>query len=275
MSSSASISPTAHYTGFVWVRNGLSHPELSTREGRLMYEALRGVMAVSGRLGGPTLEAYLLARHRAIDRLLEEAIEQHGVGQVIELASGLSPRGWRFARRYGERLTYIEADLPEMAARKRRALERIGSLGAGHRVEEVDALRDGGEGSLAALAATLDHDRALAIVTEGLLGYLPTEAVDQLWRRFATVLRGLPSGRYLSDLHLAGEQTPAVRAFRLLLAAVVRGQVYLHFDNAAEAEAALRDAGFHAATVRPAASIAGVGTDRASRLAHIIEASTT
>ena len=30
---STAISPTAHYTGQVWSRNGLSHPELATREG--------------------------------------------------------------------------------------------------------------------------------------------------------------------------------------------------------------------------------------------------
>ena len=36
---SDAISPTAHYTGHVWVRNGLSHPELATREGRVMFDA--------------------------------------------------------------------------------------------------------------------------------------------------------------------------------------------------------------------------------------------
>ena len=45
--------------------------------------------------------------------LLERAIEAGGVTQVIELACGLSPRGWRFANRYGERLRSIEADLSE------------------------------------------------------------------------------------------------------------------------------------------------------------------
>ena len=30
---STSISPTAHYTGYVWARNGLSHPALASREG--------------------------------------------------------------------------------------------------------------------------------------------------------------------------------------------------------------------------------------------------
>jgi hypothetical protein len=134
MAGSDAISPTAHYTGYVWARNGLSHPELETREGRLLFESLHPAMAVSGALGGPSLETYLLARHRAIDARLERAIEDHGVTQVVEVAAGLSPRGWRFAQRYRERITYVEADLPAMAERKRRALERMGSLSGRHRV---------------------------------------------------------------------------------------------------------------------------------------------
>ena len=68
---------------------------------------------------------------------LEQAIEQHGVSQVIEVAAGLSARGWRFVERYGDQLTYVETDLPEMAARKRRALERIGTLSERHRVIDL------------------------------------------------------------------------------------------------------------------------------------------
>src|SRR5581483_12014065 len=113
-------------------------------------------MLASRALGGPTLEQYLLARHRAIDALLEQAIERDGVSQVIEVAAGLSPRGWRFARRYGERLIYVEADLPDMALRKFAALERVGSLGERHRVRAVDAMRDDdGPGSVAAVVAEL------------------------------------------------------------------------------------------------------------------------
>jgi O-methyltransferase involved in polyketide biosynthesis len=232
-------------------------------------------MAVSRVLGGPTLEAYLVARHRAIDQRLEHAIEHGGVTQVIEVASGLSPRGWRFAERYGERLTYIETDLPEMAARKRRALERLGPPRPGHRVAELDALRDGGPGSLAELTDQLDHSTGLAIVTEGLLGYLESDAVRGLWQRFASVLAGFPSGHYLSDLHLGGLQTPTVRAFRLLLSAFVRARVYLHFNSAEQARRALMQAGFASAEIRRAADVTREVRDPGSRLAHIIEASTT
>jgi O-methyltransferase involved in polyketide biosynthesis len=276
--SSDRIGPTAHYTGYVWARNGLSHPELETIEGRILFDSLQPAMIASRLAGGPTLEAYLLARHRAIDALLDSAIERGEVGQVVEVACGLSPRGWRFARRYGQNIVYVEADLPEMAARKRRALERMDSMGEHHRVREVDALRaDDGPGTLAAIAAELDPDRGLAIITEGLLGYISTDAVDGIWRRFARTLSRFPLGRYISDLHLGGSVTAEVRVFRLLLSAFVRGRVYLHFSDAREAEAALASAGFASAEVRPALDVIGAGDDggREGRLANILEASIT
>jgi O-methyltransferase involved in polyketide biosynthesis len=275
VSSGDNISPTAHYTGEVWRRAGLSHPWLGTCEGRLMVDALHPLMAVSGALGGPSLESYLLARHRAIDALLADAVERRGVSQVIEIAAGMSARGWRFANRYGDSLTYVEADLPAMAARKQRALARIGSLSATHRVAEIDALRDDGPGSLAALSAGLVPDAGVAVVTEGLLGYLPTDAVLGLWRNIAAALQTFPAGYYLSDLHLGSVQTPVVQVFRRLLAGFVRGQVYLHFDDAADAEAALSEAGFATASVRRAGAIIELPEREQRSAAHILEASTT
>ncbi|MGH2868481.1 MAG: class I SAM-dependent methyltransferase [Solirubrobacteraceae bacterium] len=278
MSGSDTISPTAHYTGYVWSRNGLSHPALVTNEGRLLFSSLEPVMLASRTVGGPTLQHYLLARHLAIDARLKAAIESDQVTQVIEVAAGLSPRGWRFAARYGDRLTYIEADLPAMAARKRRALERMGSLGEHHQVRDVDALRDQGPLSLGALAGELDSGAGLAIITEGLLGYVSPTDLEALWRRFATVLGGFVVGRYLSDLHLGSAQTPEVRVFRLLLAAFVRGGVYLHFADAAEAERRLREAGFATAAVTPADRVnrdsADAPKNRGAQMAHILEAST-
>jgi O-methyltransferase involved in polyketide biosynthesis len=274
MSSSGSISPTAHYTGYVWARNGLSHPELTTTQGRLLFDSLHPTMLLSGALGGPSLEAYLLARHRAIDALLEQAIEEHGVTQVVEVAAGLSPRGWRFAKRYGDRIAYYEADLPAMAAGKRRALERMGSLGDRHQVRDLDALCDTGPNSLAALAAELDPGAGLAIITEGLLGYLSPGDVAALWRRFAETLSRFLAGRYVSDLHLGSAQTVQVRAFRVVLSAFVRGRVYLHFADAEQAKAALREAGFASATVKPANAVTGDAGERGGQMAHILEAST-
>lgn len=272
MSGSARISPTAHYTGHVWVRGGLSHSELATVEGRVLYEAVRPVMAASRALGGFQLEPYLLARHQALDALLHRAIEEHGVAQVLEVATGMSPRGWRFRERYGDRITYVEADLPEMAERKRAALERMGSLGEGHRVEVLDALRDEGPESLAEIADRLDGDRGLAIVTEGLLGYLRRDDVLGLWQRFASVLMRFSAGRYVSDLHVGQVQPLQVRGFRVALAAFVRGQVSLHWGTAEEARAALLDSGFASAEVHRAAELAPQSRGPGAGLAHAVEA---
>jgi O-methyltransferase involved in polyketide biosynthesis len=272
VSPSETISPTAHYTGYVWTRNGLSHPALATREGRLLFDALRPAIAAGRPFGGASLEAYLLTRHAAIDALLERAIERDGITQVIEIACGLSPRGWRFAQRYGDAITYVEADLPAMAARKRTALDRIGCLSEHHRVVDIDALRDDGPQSLGALAQTLSSAHGVAVITEGLLGYLPGAAVQGLLRRLAAVLAAFPDGRYISDLHIGAVQNSQVRLFRVLLSAFVRGRVHLHFDTPADAERAVRAAGFASARLERGSDITGTDRGRGSDMVHILEA---
>jgi len=271
---SSAISPTAHYTGETWVRNGLSHPELATWQGRLFYDALRLPNAASRLLGGPSLEPMLLARHRVIDALLEELIEG-GVTQVIEAACGMSPRGWRFCERYGDALTYVEADLPAMARRKREALARMGSLGDHHRVAELDLLRDGGPGSLEELVGTMDSSESLAIVTEGLLVYLDDETMESLWARLARALEPFPNGAYLADFRFARGRGFAERAFEQLLGTFVGGDIHPFQGDEAAAEAALRAAGFdqvelHRCDEHPVA--AGSVPEASAGMLSIIEA---
>jgi O-methyltransferase involved in polyketide biosynthesis len=205
-------------------------------------------------------------------------VGDRGGSQVIEVAAGLSARGWRFAQRYGDRLTYIEADLPDMAARKRQLLVRVGTDLPGHRVADIDALSDDGPQSIGALGATLDPAQGLAIVTEGLVNYFDRDPVTGMWARFARVLQPFAHGVYLSDLHLSGKNADFMtRAFTHALSAFVRGRVHLHFGDSAEALNALRAAGFSRADLHNPAEFAGriEDCDRpgAGRV-RIIEAST-
>ncbi|HSW13571.1 MAG TPA: class I SAM-dependent methyltransferase [Solimonas sp.] len=249
-SRSEPIGPTAHYTGYTWYRQGWSHPALVTQRGRLLHLASRPLLAGLQLIGGASLESILVARHRAIDGLLGQAIADGRIGQVIEVAAGLSPRGWDFMRRHGSRLRYIEADLPLMAAAKRRRLAAIGPLPPGHEVVDLDALADEGPQSLAALARRLDPQQGTAIITEGLLNYFSRDEVLGMWRRFAQVLSGFPQGLYFSDLHLQqGNRSPMTGVFSRILGRYVRGGVHFHFNDAAEAEAALRDCGLSGARV--------------------------
>jgi O-methyltransferase involved in polyketide biosynthesis len=214
-----------------------------------------------------------MARHAVLDAVLAEAVAEGRVGQVVEIAAGMSPRGWRFTSRFPD-LVYVEADLPGMAARKRDALERIGRPER-HRVVEVDALRDSGPGSLAALAEDLDPGAGVAVITEGLLSYLPRAAVLGLWARIAAMLSRFPGGSYLSDLHVRGDVDGVLaKAFGAGLSLFVRGRVGIHFADDAEAEAALLDAGFASAHVRPASEHPEGRDFRSAELAHVIDART-
>ncbi len=244
--SSARISPTAHYTGRVWLQHGLSDPAFATTEGARLHKLLAPLNAGSRVLGGPTLDGMLLARHRVIDHLLMRAIAAGEVGQVIEVAAGLSPRGWRMSRRFPE-LRYVEADLPAMAARKRAIVARARPPGAGHSIVEIDALANDGPTSIGAIAAGLDPSRGTAIITEGLVNYFSGADTVAMWRRFAAALRGFPTGVYLSDLTVAEDARGLpTRVFRMALGAFVRGGIYLDFADAPAARRELAHAGFNA-----------------------------
>jgi O-methyltransferase involved in polyketide biosynthesis len=245
----ARVSPTAHYTGFVWYRNGMSNAALASLRGRAFHGAIWGPDLVSRRLlGGPSLEAMLLRRHRVIDHLLVGAIASGEVGQVLEIAAGLSPRGLRLMERFGPMgLRYVEADLPAMAERKHRTLAEAGLLTDGHRVVALDVLAEGGPTSLEAVAsAHLDPGLGTAIVTEGLLNYFDGATRIAVWRRLARWLGGRPAGGvYLADLSLGLETLthPVTRVFAGLLDRFASG-VYLDLADVGEAEGALAEAGF-------------------------------
>lgn len=246
------ISPTAHYTGYVWFAHGQSHEAFATRAGRLMYRALRGPNLLASKVHLPTLEGMLLARHRVIDLRLAQAIDAGEIDQVVEIAAGLSPRGWRFRTRYGERITYVEADLPGMLENKRRVLAQLGGETPHHRTAVVDALAAGGPASIDAVCASLDPTRGTAILTEGLINYFDTPTMLGLWRRIAAALRRFPRGVYLSDLILrAGNGGAFIASFQWLLSAFVRGRVHMHFDSPEAAEDALAAAGLTGVLIDP------------------------
>lgn len=252
MTSSSRISPTAHYTSYIWYRNGLSNPALATFWGRSLFWALEPFNALT-RLtrGGLSLDRMLVRRHRVIDHLIDRAIESAAIGQVLEVGCGLSPRAARLvARHTGKNLLYVECDLPRIAERKRRLLRRVGPMSRRHRVVDLDALADDGPLCLEAVASK--HLRAgvrTAIVTEGLVNYFPPAALRAMWTRFAQQLRSLGGGIYLSDIHLQTDtpRTCVTRAFKLGLEIFVRGATHLHFADERIAHTSLISAGFDSA----------------------------
>ena len=266
---SDAISPTAHYTGQVWLRNGLSDPALGTWQGQVLHLSTAPLLAAAKLSGTPTLEGFLLARHRLIDRLLIEGIEDGSIGQIVEIASGLSPRGMRFSREYPD-ITYVEADLPAMAERKRAALAEAGTP---LRVADLDALAPKGAGSIAELGASLDGSVGTAFVSEGLLNYFPREDVLGIWTRIAQALDRFPTGLYVSDLHLrSGNDGVVERAFTMALGGFVRGSIHFPFEDEKDALASLDATGFEEAGLHSGDEESDdPGADRV----HVIEALTS
>jgi O-methyltransferase involved in polyketide biosynthesis len=214
-----------------------------------MFHATRPVLAAYAMGGGPSLEKVLLARHVVIDHLLAEAIERGEIGQVVEVAAGLSPRGYLMSQRFRDRgLVYIEGDLPGMAARKRAIFTESGLESAkNHHIVELNALIDDGADSIGGVCGPLlDPNVGTAVITEGLINYFDTATVEGMWARFARFLGGYPRGVYLSDLHTEGQAraVPGAMLFKRMLAVVARGTVHLHFDDGSGARDALGRAGF-------------------------------
>ena len=108
------------------------------------------------------------ARYKLINRLIDE----NKTNQILEIASGLAPRGLMMTEG-DESLCYVEVDLPEMASYKRELLKNIfdknkASLQKNLHIEDGDALD---YDSLVA-ATKYFYDEPITVVQEGLLRYM-------------------------------------------------------------------------------------------------------
>ncbi|MFG0581929.1 class I SAM-dependent methyltransferase [Pseudomonas sp. zjy_9] len=270
--SSAHISPSAHYTGYVWYRHRLADPAFVTPFGRFVHKLLWPVTWGARAGFGLDIEAFLLQRHLQIDAQLTEAIERRGVRQVVEIACGLSPRGRRFCSRYPE-LQYLEADLPAMAARKRLLLHGEGWLDGRHQVRVVDILAERGNQSLASLLASLDRSQPVVVITEGLVNYFPLELIEGFWSRLATGLSDFPEATYLTELYPDLREHPRYRQLRWgveLIGRLTRGSYPLHYRDHAEIVTGFQRCGFARVQVLDPSADAGSLGLPAARLPGLV-----
>jgi O-methyltransferase involved in polyketide biosynthesis len=275
--SSAHISPSAHYTGYVWYRHQLADTAFVTRFGRFVHGLLSPISWGARMAFDLDIEQLLLQRHLQIDAQLTAAIEQDGVCQVVEIACGLSPRGRRFSLRYPQ-LRYIEADLPVMAARKRLLLNAEGWLGSQHQVRAVDILAEEGANCLAALFAELDQSKPVVVITEGLVNYFELALVESFWTRLAEQLRAFPQAIYLTELYPDLREHPRYRQLRWgvgLIGRLTRGNYPLHYRNDPAIVQGFEKCGFSQVVVfdpSRTSQALGLAPSRSAGLVRVIEA---
>ena len=113
----ADLSITALYTSQVWAWGQLPCAELlASRDGKRVFDVTNAALGLMRR--GTPLRFALLHRHTMIDHLVGEWRPR----RIVELAAGLSRRGAAVSA--DPAVHYVEVDLPDVVAHKRRLLER-------------------------------------------------------------------------------------------------------------------------------------------------------
>lgn len=249
------ISISAHYTGYVWYKHQLSDAAFVTPAGRLANAFLTPVNGLLTLLAGANIDTFLLQRHLVLDHLLCRLIEDEGVEQIVELAAGLSPRGHRISERYPH-ITYIETDLPGMAARKAGLLKSL-QRPPRHRAQPCNILQQDGPDSLHTLLGSLDKNRKTVVISEGLVNYFPLPVIREVWSRLAQELKVFPAGTYLTDLYPDFADHPSYRYVKFaqkMVGFFTRGDWPLHYPSDAAICAGFMQDGFKHVSVNDPAS---------------------
>lgn len=135
-------------------------------------------VVISDEFKSPQIAPQTEARYKLVDYLLRRA----KVEQVLEIASGFSPRGLQMTDE--SQLAYVEVDLPEALRQKRQIIEAIGQRVNLH-LMVGDALN---LEILEEITEVLDPDKKLGIVHEGLLRYLTFDQKAQVARNIYELL---------------------------------------------------------------------------------------
>lgn len=243
----SSISFTAHYTGYVWYRYGLSAAAFATLQGLIYFMLLRPLEFLARLVIGSDIKTTLLQRHYLIDRELDKLIATHPDLQILEIACGLSPRGHRFTRRHAG-ITYVEADLLGMVVRKRPLLESLQSMDAHHQLVVCNILEQDSPESLEnVIAREFDPARPLVVITEGLVNYFSLDTISDVWQRLARALEKFPQGSYLTDVYpeVEGHRFAGlIRASNRSLRLISRSHFTLHFASELQMQQHFRRLGF-------------------------------
>lgn len=196
------------------------------------------------------LQHMLLRRHSAINYLLKG----DGYNQIVELASGFSPRGSWLSE--NPKIDYFEIDLPEVINKKRQLLSRHyrGQLVLGR--NNFHLL----EGDITRLNLNALPMLATAIVAEGIMMYFDRNQQLMIWRSIAESL-ATRGGELLFDYIPPALNRPRSKLGQLLHNLKIRlfgeNSPYRYDHRTAEnIMDDLRSAGFHTVNIHDGDTVA-------------------
>lgn len=234
------ISFTAHYTGYIWYQMGISHPAFATTKGRSLARLVAPLETLAEKYIGGSMRTTLKTRHTLLDQQLTALIRTYPNLQILEIAAGLSPRGWWFRKQYPH-IEYRELDLPAMAATKQNALDHIDPNSP--RVLSADLFTP----DFAQAFAVFDPERPLVIISEGLINYFSQPLLLQLLQSIVQYGQNFTALHYLTDLYpepVKNKLASLIWTSSKLLKLMSRSAFSFHFPSPLQATEFFQHAGF-------------------------------
>ena len=234
------ISFTAHYTGYIWYQMGISHPLLATTKGKMLACIAQPIETWAEKYVGGSMRSTLKIRHQLLDQHLTQLIQQYPDLQILEIAAGLSPRGWWFRQHYPQ-LDYRELDLPDMAQVKQAALKQM-------EAQSPDMLSaDLFTADFKRAFDAFDTARPLVIISEGLINYFDQALLQQLLQSMIEYGQDFKTLHYLTDLYpepVKNKLAKLIWNSSKLLKVISRSAFSFHFVRPAEVGDFFQQAGF-------------------------------
>ncbi|MEL7500429.1 MAG: class I SAM-dependent methyltransferase [Planctomycetota bacterium] len=190
------VSPTAKIVGYLRSRD----PALQIADDLSMDvegERLLASMAVLGPEAQQLMGGLFQARHHGINA----ALSQLRVSQILELASGISPRGLQWAKSMPNTL-YVESDLPALMIHKAKLLRNhvLATETVNHGILHCCGLDVLNRDNFVSALEAIDTETPFVIVSEGLLLYFDKEELGKFLDNIATLLRQFPNSTWVTDI---------------------------------------------------------------------------
>lgn len=192
--SNEKISPTAKIVAYLRTFTDIPFAkEIATKSGaEKTFHELAEESAKSMIRFAPMWEA----RYKVTNRILAE----RGITQVLELAAGLSPRG--LAMTGNPDVVYVATDLPQILEEEKEIAQAIlVKLNSERPNLHFQPANCFSMDSLSTAAAAFNHDKPLAIITEGLFPYLTRSEREALAGNIHELLEKYPGLWITSDVH--------------------------------------------------------------------------